>query len=187
MRVFDFLLALYSIVAGLGIAVLVRSIGQLIEARDRVRLYGVHSCFIVFTFVAQVVSWLSLWRFSGHGAWTVADTLILLCIPLLLYLVSHLMVPELEDGLVHDLRDYYFRHARWTQGLLLVVIVISLIGETLLSGRFEFSSPQKLRMVTGLVLIPGILTTNPAVHATQAVLLTLVMIIGVSWVSVAIG
>jgi len=38
MGVFEFLLALYSIVAGLGMAVIVRSVGQIIEARDRVRL-----------------------------------------------------------------------------------------------------------------------------------------------------
>ena len=98
MGVFEFLLALYSIVAGLGMAVIVRSIGQIIEARDRVRLYWVHSCFILVAFVGQVVSWFSLWQFSGHSPWTVAETLTLLSTPLLLYLVSHLVVPELDDG-----------------------------------------------------------------------------------------
>lgn len=38
MSQFEFLLALYAIVAGLGLSLLVRSIGQVIEARDRVRL-----------------------------------------------------------------------------------------------------------------------------------------------------
>lgn len=187
MGVFEFLLALYSIVAGLGMAVIVRSVGQIIEARDRVRLYWVHSCFILVAFVAQVVSWFSLWRFAPHTPWTVADTLFLLSIPLLLYLVSHLVVPELEDGLVHDLREYYYRHARWTHGLLLAVVVISLVGEAFILGRFEFSSPQKLRAAFGLVLLPGMLTTHPTVHAVQAALLLVLMALGVSWVSVAIS
>lgn len=186
MGVFEFLLALYSIVAGLGMSVIVRSVGQMIEARDRVRLYWVHSCFILVAFVAQVVSWFSLWRFATHLPWTVADTLFLLSIPLLLYLVSHLVVPELEDGLVHDLREYYYRHARWTHGLLLAVVVISLLGESFILGRIEFSSPQKLRMAFGLVLLPGMMTTNPKVHAAQAALLLVLVATGVSWVSVAI-
>src|SRR5262245_36014767 len=186
MGVFEFLLALYSIVAGLGLAVIMRSVGQMIEARDRVRLYWVHSCFILVAFVAQVVSWFSLWHFAKPRPWTVADTLFLLGIPLLLYLVSHLVVPELDDGLVHDLREYYYRHARWTQGLLLACVVISLAGETFILGRFEFSPPQQLRMVVGLVLLPGMLTTNPKVHGAQAALLLVLMACGVSWVSVAI-
>jgi len=106
MNAFEFLLALYSIVAGLGMSLLVRSVGQLIEARSRVRLYWVHSCLVAVAFVAQVVSWFSLWQFADHLPWTVADTLLLLSIPLLLHLVGHLVVPELDDGLAHDMREY---------------------------------------------------------------------------------
>ncbi len=124
MNVFEFLLALYSIVAGLGMSLLVRSIGQIIEARSRVRLYWMHSCLIAVVFIAQVVSWFSHWQFPDHSPWTVADTLLLLSIPLLLYLVGHLVVPELEDGLVHDVREYYYRHARWTHSLMLTVVII---------------------------------------------------------------
>ena len=90
MGVFEFLLALYSIVAGLGLSLVVRSVGQMIEARQRIRLYWVHCVLIAVVFLAQVVSWFSLWQFAGHSPWTVADTLFLLSIPLILYLVGHL-------------------------------------------------------------------------------------------------
>ena len=98
MSVFEFQLTLFAIVAGLGISLLVRSVGQMIEARDRVRLYWVHSCWIALTFVAYVVTWFSLWRYEEHAPWTVLQALLLLCLPILLYLISHLAVPELEDG-----------------------------------------------------------------------------------------
>ncbi|MBK6350520.1 MAG: hypothetical protein IPF50_12300 [Proteobacteria bacterium] len=49
-------------------SLLVTSVGQLIEARDRVRLYWVHSCWIALTFVGHVVSWFTIWRFQEHGA-----------------------------------------------------------------------------------------------------------------------
>ena len=97
MTVFEFLLALYAIVAGLGVSLLVTSVGQLIEARDRVRLYWVHSCWIALTFVGHVVSWFTIWRFHEHSPWTVLQALLLLCVPILLYLISHLAVPDLED------------------------------------------------------------------------------------------
>lgn len=187
MGVFEFLLALYSIVAGLGMSIVVRSIAQMIEARSRIRLYWVHCVLIAFVFLAQVVSWFSLWQFAGHLPWTVADTLFLLAIPLLLYLVGHLAVPELEDALLHDMRDYYYRHARWTHGLMLIVVVISLAGEAFIQGHFEPTPPRILRLALGAVLLPGVLTANPIVHAVQAALLIGVMAAGVSYVSIAIG
>ena len=85
MTVFEFLLALYAIVAGLGVSLLVTSVGQLIEARDRVRLYWVHSCWIALTFVGHVVSWFTIWRFHEHAPWTVLQALLLLSVPILLY------------------------------------------------------------------------------------------------------
>ena len=187
MGVFEFLLALYSIVAGLGMSIVVRSIAQMIEARQRIRLYWVHVVMIAVVFMGQIVSWFALWQFAGHSPWSVADTLFLLSIPLILYLVGHLAVPELEDGLVHDLREYYYRHARWAHGLMLAVIVISLAGETFILGRFELTSPRMLRIAVGVVFLPGVLTANPAVHSLQAALLVMLMAIGVSFVSIAIG
>lgn len=159
----------------------------MIEARSRLRLYWVHSVLISVAFVGQVIAWFSLWQFADHDPWTVAETLILLCIPLLLYLVGHLVVPELDDGLVHDLREYYFRHARWTHGLLFTVAVFSLCGEAFILGHFELTPPRMLRLGFAALLLPGVLTANPAVHSVQAVGLVLLMSAGISFISLPIG
>jgi hypothetical protein len=135
LSIFEFLMALYAIVAGLGVSLLVRSVGQMIEARDRVQLYWVHSCWIALVFVAHVVSWFALWRFAGHAPWTVLQALLLLCVPILLYLISHLAVPELDDGRTHEMRGYYYRHGRWMQGLLLAVLVSGAAAQLVIEGR----------------------------------------------------
>jgi hypothetical protein len=178
---------LYTIVAGLGISLLVRSIGQVIEARDRVRLYWVHTCWVALIFVSHVVSWFSLWGYAQNTSWTILQALLLLCIPMLLYLVSHLAVPELEDGRVHDLREYYFRHARWMQGLLLTVIVAGALAHYVIAGQLDFSGGRGIRGAMAAILLPGIISLRPAVHAVQAVLLLLVMAIAVSYVAQPIG
>jgi hypothetical protein len=184
---FEFLLALYTIVAGLGISLLVRSIGQVIEARDRVRLYWVHTCWVALIFVSHVVSWFGLWGYAQNPSWTILQALLLLCIPMLLYLVSHLAVPELEDGRVHDLREYYFRHARWMQGLLFTVLVAGALAHYVIAGQFDFSGGRGIRGAMAAILLPGIISLRPAVHAVQAVLLLLVMTIAVSYVAQPIG
>ena len=187
MTVFEFLLTLYAIVAGLGVSLLVRSIGQMIEARGRVRLYWVHSFWIVLTFVAHVVSWFTVWRFRNHAQWTVLEALLLLCAPILLYLISHLAVPELEDDRMHDMRDYYFVQARWTQGLLLGVIIVGALSHRLIESTFDLSGAPGVRAAIALTLIPGIASVRPRVHEAQAVLLMLAILFAVSYVLRPIG
>jgi hypothetical protein len=183
MTVFEFLLALYAIVAGLGISLLVTSIGQMIEARDRVRLYWVHSCWIVLVFVAHVISWFMIWQFHEHTGWTVLEALLLLAAPILLYLISHLAVPDLEDDRVHDMRDYYFRHARWTQGLMLGVVLAGSLVHLVVEDAFALTGARGVRVAIAAILLPGLFTLNPRVHAAQAVLLALALLLAVSWVS----
>jgi hypothetical protein len=185
--VFEFLLALYAIVAGLGVSLLVRSVGQMIEARDRVRLYWVHTCWIALIFVAHVVSWFALWRYVDHAPWTILQALLLLCVPIFLYLISHLAVPELDDDRTHDLREYYYRHARWTQGLLLAVLVAGALAHFVIEGQFDLSGARGVRAAMGLILVPGIVSRHPTVHAVQAALLLLVMLFAASYVARPVG
>ena len=187
MSIFEFLLALYAIVAGLGVSLLVRSVGQIIEARERVRLYWVHTCWIALVFVGHVVSWFALWRYADHAPWTVLQALLLLCVPILLYLISHLAVPELEDDRLHDMREYYYRHARWTQGLLLAVLVTGAVAHLVIEGRLDLSGARGVRAAMTLIVVPGIVSLNPRVHAVQAVLLLLVIVIAITYVAQPIG
>jgi surface polysaccharide O-acyltransferase-like enzyme len=185
--VFEFLLALYAIVAGLGVSLLVRSVGQMIEARDRVRLYWVHTCWIALIFVGHVVSWFALWRYADHAPWTILQALLLLCVPIFLYLISHLAVPELDDDRRHYLRDYYYRHARWTQGLLLAVLVAGALAHFVIEGQLDLTGARGVRAAMGLILVPGIISRHPTVHAVQAALLLLVMLFAASYVAQPVG
>ena len=187
MSVFEFLLTLYAIVAGLGVSLLVRSIGQMIEARDRVRLYWVHSGWIVLTFVGYVVSWFGLWQYADHHPWTVVQALLLLSAPILLYLVSHLAVPELEDDRFHDMRSYYFQHARWLQGLLLAVLVAAVLEDLVIAGRLDFGAGRGVRAAMAVILIPGLFTNRPAVHEVQTALLLLIISLTASFLLQPIG
>jgi hypothetical protein len=187
LSIFEFLLALYAIVAGLGVSLLIRSIGQMIEARERVRLYWVHSCWLALIFVSHVVSWFALWRFSEHAPWTILQALLLLCVPILLYLISHLAVPELEDDRIHDMREYYYRHVHWMQGLLLAVLILGAVAQYVIEGRPDLSGPGVVRTAMAIILLPGIASRRPTLHAAQAVGLVVVMILAISYVARPIG
>ena len=80
---FEFLIGLYTIIIGLGISLLVHSVGQMIEGKTRVRRYWVHSFWIVLIVVAHVVSWFALWQYHGNLDWNVLEALLLLLVPML--------------------------------------------------------------------------------------------------------
>lgn len=180
MSVFEFLLALYVIVAGLGLSLLVRSVGQMIEYRASLRLYWVHTVWLLLIFVVHVVTWYALWRFRSHSPWTLLQVLLLLGMPILLYLVSHLAVPELADESLRDMREYYYRHARWMHGLMLGVVAAGMAAQLGIEGRPDFSGGGMLRSAAAACLLVGFASRRPAVHAVEALLLLLLILGGAS-------
>jgi hypothetical protein len=54
-------------------------------------------------------------------------------------------------------------------------------------GRLDVSGARGVRLAVALIVLPGLVTVNPRVHAAQALLLVLVMAIAVSYVAKPLG
>jgi hypothetical protein len=187
MKAFQFILSLYSIVAGLGITTLVRGVGQIIEARGRVRPYWVHSCWLLCLFAVNVGSWLSLWNVREHALWTPLDAFLLLLIPIFLYVVSYLAVPDLDESEQLDMRAYYFTHSRWMQGMLFLSLLSGSIATRVIEDRWDMGLGDVLRIVAMLVLLPGIVSDRPRLHAAQMLCLILLLVVALQRVAIPIG
>jgi hypothetical protein len=187
MAIFEFVIGLYAIIAGLGISLLVHSVGEMIERRSLLRLYWVQTVWIALIFAAHISSWFTFWHFADQETWTPLDVMLVLSVPILLYLVSHLAVPNLEPRHDTDLRAYYFEHHRWMQGLLIASVVLAQASQYLILERTVFETPDIARTVAIAVLIPGFVSSAPRVHAIQAVLLAMLMLLGLSFVFTPIG
>jgi hypothetical protein len=167
MSLFEFVLTLYSIIMGLGLTLLIRSVGQMLEARRKTRTYWVHTGWLLALTLAYVVFWLQLWLYREVVEWSAGEVMLVLTVPVLLYLVSHLAVPELEDGLEHDMREYYYTNHRMIQGLLLAAILIGGLSQRLVLDRWHFATRDLMRGVALALLLPGIVSKRHGVHAVQ--------------------
>ena len=107
--------------------------------------------------------------------------------PILLYLVSHLAVPELGDEREHDMRAYYYRHARWIQALMFAALVIGVLAHLFIEGQLDLTGARGVRAAVLLVLLPGILSNHPKLHGVQAVLLLVILAVAVTFVARPIG
>jgi hypothetical protein len=103
--------------------------------------------------------------------------------PILLYLVSHLAVPDLEDERTHDLRQYHYRHSTWMHALMLGVIACGSLGQIYIEGGPDLSGGGLLRLSILAILVPGTLSRRPAVHAAGAILLLAAIGLGITYVS----
>ena len=177
MAPFAFILGLYAVTSGLGLTLLVSSVAKMIEARDRTQPYWVHTCWLAFLFVVNVTSWLSLWAVKGHSTWSIFEALLLLLVPILLYIVSYLAVPDFDDADNLDLRIHYFKQAGWMQGLLLLALLSASIGVRAIEGRWNIALADVLRFVAMVTLVPGIVSRRPAIHATQMIVLMLILVV----------
>jgi hypothetical protein len=177
MSLFEFVLTLYSIIMGLGLTLLIRSVGQMLEARRKTRTYWVHSCWLVALMLTYIVFWLQLWLYRDVVEWSAAEVMLMLMVPVLLYLVSHLSVPELEDGLEHDMRQYYYTHHRMIQSLLLAAILLGGLSQRLILDRWHFATRDLMRGAAMALLLPGIVSKRHGVHAAQVLAINATILI----------
>jgi hypothetical protein len=176
--IFEFVAGFYVVLAGLGVTLLLRSVGQMLESRERIDFYWVHGAWIAFVFLMHVNSWFTLWAYNDLQQWTVAQLLLLVGSPLFLYLASHVIVPEIaeHEDRRHDMRAYFFERFRLLLGLLVLAVISTLLSEYLLLEQRIFSLNNIARLVVLLVFILGLLTERPRIHAGIATFLLLVAV-----------
>ena len=183
MDLFEFVVGFYVVIAGIGVTLLVKSIGQMIESRDRIRLYWVHSCWLFFVFFAHVNSWFTLWAYRDQPSWTVGELLLLVSVPILLYLASHVSVPEIPEGSSdqYDMRTYFYRRHMILLGLVALSIIFNLGCEYLLLGSEVLTAGNWLRLAAIGLLVTGTLVSRPWVHVAIVVLLGTLLLYGISF------
>ena len=77
MSPFEFVCAFYSVVLGVAVAQLMTSVGRLLEVRDQVRTYWVHSLWVVIVLLVDVDFWLAMWNLRNAKSWSVPSFLLL--------------------------------------------------------------------------------------------------------------
>ncbi len=177
---FEFLIGLYTIIVGIGISLLVRSVGQMLEAGSRVQHYWIHWAWIGFIFTQHVASWFVLWQYHKVEEWTLLECLLLLLVPILLYLMSHFAAPEIEEGggESFDMRRYYYARSRWFQGLSIGAVLVSMLNDALVMHSLASTPAQIGRFAVLAVLLPGFLSRRPAVHAAQVAVFSVMIVAG---------
>lgn len=135
MTPFEYLSVLISIILGLGISHLLTSAARLIQRRQRVRFYAPTLLWMATLFLAQVQIWWAAYDARHDAEWNFFSFLFFLLIPVLAYLLTYVLVPDLETEGAIDLRASYHANRVWFFALLGAVAVVSLTRDLARDGR----------------------------------------------------
>ncbi|HEX8693187.1 MAG TPA: hypothetical protein VF746_12245 [Longimicrobium sp.] len=171
MERYEHLLALVSIIVGLGLTDLLGSLHRLIRARRRVRWHWLPLLWAAGVLLLTLQYWWVFFRTGRAPVWGNFFAFVIhLCGPILLFLVGAAALPdEVDDGT--DLLEQYFAQRHYFFALLALYLGHTLLDQTL-RGNIGMDAGVAIRLVAIALLLTLIRSRSVRYHvaATLALL-----------------
>lgn len=151
MSSFDYLSVLVSIILGLAIANILARLAGVITSRERVNFYWPPIAWAIWLFFISIQHWWAQWSVRHTSTWTFLDFALLLLVPVGLFLLSALILPENAAGAPVNLSAWYFHNRAWFFAVLFFVPLLSIAEEIVRSGRM--ASAANFGFLTGADVI----------------------------------
>jgi len=161
---FSYLSVLLSIVLGLAVTQLLSGFAGLVHARRRIAMYWPVPVQMTATLLITVQVWWAMFGMRELRHWTFAGFLIVLAQAIAVYLMAAFITPEIGGDDRIDLRDAYFREARWFFGSILAALAISLAKNLVLAGSFQTGLDLAGHGVFAAIALAGLISRSDAVH-----------------------
>lgn len=173
MTQFEYLSVLISIIIGLGLSHLLASAARLIQLRHHTRLYGPTLAWMATALIAQIQIWWVAFERRTSADWNFFSFLLYLLIPIGAYVLSYLVVPDLEGEEMVDLKASYYANRVWFFGILAALMGVSLGEQYLRDGRIPWGTDALFRIVFLLLALAGMWIRREAFHVFTATIFLL--------------
>jgi len=164
MDAFSYLSVLLSIVLGLAVTQLLSGFAALVHARQRSAMYWPVPVQMAATLLITVQVWWAMFGMHNVRHWTFAGFLVVLAQSVAVYLMAAFITPELESDARINLRDAYFREARWFFGSILAALAISLLKNRVLFGSFQSGIDLAGHALFAAIALTGLVSRSGLVH-----------------------
>ncbi|MGZ5504010.1 MAG: hypothetical protein ACXWGY_05055, partial [Chthoniobacterales bacterium] len=170
---FSYLSVLISIVLALGMTRVVAGIGEMLQARQRRRIYWVHAVWVFNLFLFLVIAWWIFYRWRNVTEWTYYLFLFVLIAPTILYLAAVVLFPpEAAQESILDYRAHYYANHRSFFILFGLWVPVDVI-DSLLKGTTHFAELGWPYLASAAILTTVFTTAaiskNERVHAILAI------------------
>jgi len=152
MSIFEFVLALTSVISGLAIAHLLTGVVGLLRNAKRVRFSLVHALWIWSAFATTIGNWAADWELRSLNDWPAWTLLLLIASKIAQYVFCAFVTPEVPAEGEIDLRAF---HERERTGYLSAVVgfcAIALIFNISFGGAFYYAQWLRDSAITIIAL-----------------------------------
>jgi hypothetical protein len=166
MTPFEHLSVLISIVLGLGIAHLLTTVHELIQARARVRVYWLPIVWAILIFVSLIEWWWASFALRTNLKWNFFYFLFVLMSPVTMYLAAAFVLPddsETDDDVI-DLRRYYCENSLALFSILAVSPALDAVRRAVQAGSM-LDRGALSNALSAVLLVTMALTKKPWYHA----------------------
>lgn len=177
---FDYLTVLVSIVLGLAIANVLTRLGLVISARHRVDFYWPPIAWATWIFFICVQHWWAEWGARHAGTPNFVGFWLEVLVPVVLFLLSTLVLPEREENGRLDLGRWYFHNRAWFFTLLCVLPLLSIAEEVARTGRMASNLNLAFLLAFAMVGAAAVFLPSRRVQswiAGQAMVMTIVYVV----------
>lgn len=134
MSQFEYLSVLVSIIIGLALTQLLSGAARLIQRRRRIRVHAATLCWMLVLFLVDIQVWWVAFERRGSEEWEYFSFLLYLLIPVTLFLLNYLVLPDLDDQQATDLAANFDDNRGWFFGLLTAIPLLSLTEQFVRDG-----------------------------------------------------
>jgi hypothetical protein len=181
---FDYLTILVSIVLGLAIATVLARIATVITARERVDFYWPPLAWAIWIFFISAQHWWAQWSVRHTLEPSFVTFWLQLLVPVDLFVLAALVLPEREENGKLDLGEWYFRNRAWLFGFMFFLPALSITEEISRTGRMSSALNLAFLLAFEVVIaIAYILKSRRAQEwiTAQAMLMTLLYVGVLFW------
>ena len=185
-RAFAFIIALAAVVNGLGMTRLLFGLAEYLRRRGHFEIShsGLFGAWASLQFILHILLWWQLWTVQQATTLTFLTYLYLLLGPILLFLGTSLLLPDLPEGSL-DLGEHYAEARKPFFSVNLLFWLWALFLGLVLEGAFRPAAPL---LATFAAVAAGLrFTTNVTAHVVLTVLSWLLILFFIASYSVRFG
>ena len=146
MTPFEYLSVLVSIIVGLALTQLLSGAARLIQLRRRVPIHATTVLWMAMLFLIDIQVWWVAFERRAAQQWTFFNFLLYLLIPIGVFLLSYLVLPDMGDEDAPDLRANFENNRPWFFGLLATLPMVSLLEQWVREGRLQLDGDAGFRV-----------------------------------------
>jgi hypothetical protein len=176
---FDYLTVLVSIVLGLAIATVLARIATLITARERVDFYWPPIAWAIWIFFISVQHWWAQWSVRHTLVTSFVTFWLEVLVPVDLFVLAALVLPEREEHGKLDLGVWYFRNRAWFFAFMFFLPALAIAEEISRTGHMSSALNLAFLLAFEVVIAVAYLLNSRRAQewiTAQAMLLTLLYV-----------